>query len=135
MAKCFITGVEIDIRDAFILHVAEAKRALRDLKNRISALENLVDTLGIRDEVEVESARYGKVIKRKQLRVLSAGIANALSDVCPGRKLFIRLSEWQAARKAPINPTRNLVSNQSDAGGNPLRIVPPRGDDDVHPAI
>lgn len=135
MAKCFITGVDIDIREAFILHVPEAKRALRELRNRISALENLIESLGKRDEVEVESDRYGKTIRRAEYRILSGGIADALSEVCPGRKLFVRLSEWQAARKNLMAHARQFASSQPGVGRNSIRSVPARGGDDDQPAL
>lgn len=42
MAKYFITGVEIPIHEAYVLDISEARRAIRDLSNRIKAIEGTV---------------------------------------------------------------------------------------------
>jgi hypothetical protein len=134
MAKCFITGVEVDIRDAYILDLGEARRAIRDLRNRINALEHLADDLGKRDEVE--STRYGKTIKRTELRILVGGIASALSEVCPGRKLFIRFPDWQARRKETLSapdPSRAITAKKQIPPA--CRVSLPAADDGERPDL
>jgi hypothetical protein len=68
MAKCFFTGIEIQLDDAFLLDRGNAQRAVRYLKQRLTALERLVQQLSPADEVQVLHLQNTYAAKRDQTR-------------------------------------------------------------------
>jgi len=102
MAKCFITGVEIPIQEAYVLDITEARRAIRDLSNRIKAIEKLVVNLGERDIVPVVSSDGGSPSSRAEFRLVSGTVAKAMSEACPGKEIFATLSNLRERRKSRI---------------------------------
>ena len=127
MAKCFITGVEIPIHEAYVLDVTEARRAIRDLSNRIKAIEKLVVNLGERDIVSVESIDGGSASSRWEFRLVSGTVAKAMSEACPGKEIFATLGELRERRKSrtrgvapsPVPATRKqTLASPSTLDGN-----------------
>ena len=114
MPKCFMTGMEIRLEDAFILDRREAYRAVRDLRGKLKALERLVAELGEVEKVELPDRRTGKTFIRVDSRMVCVSVAQALSAVWLEKKLFIRWSEWKAQRKETI---QNL-KYPADGNGN-----------------
>lgn len=52
MAKCFVTGVEISLDEAYVLDGSAARRLLRDLRQRVASLQRLIEQLGSKDSAD-----------------------------------------------------------------------------------
>lgn len=105
MAKCFVTGVELPIEETYLLDIGPAFRALRDLRQRAASLERLVEQLSPLDDVEVYNPQKHETITRKNRRLISPSVANALSDAYPEEKLFVTWPEWRSRRSSGMgNP-------------------------------
>ena len=102
MAKCFITGVELKMSAAYVLDIHAARGALRDMRQRISALERLIQQLGPSDPEEVYDAKKHKQRTIKNRRLVSAEVANALCVASPGNNVFLPWTEWYSRRRALI---------------------------------
>ena len=129
MIKCYMTGVEVDLQDAYVLDLYEARMALRELSNRMQAVEKLVEAFGKPDIVEKIAWDNRTVLKKKQHRLLSQAIASALGEVCPGRALFVpfpELSRKIRARVAARKPRAQTVTEQIMS---PLSIRKEEGDE------
>ena len=93
MLKCFYTGIQLKEDEAYMLDIGEARRILRELKDRINAVEKLMKELGEVDEVEINSAA-GKKIKQRRKRLICKQIALGFIDSYKGKNIFIKWSEW-----------------------------------------
>jgi hypothetical protein len=125
MPKCFVTGVEILLEDAFILNRGEAYRAVKELRSKLKALEKLVTELGNVDRVELPNRRTGKTFIKFYSRLVCFGVAKTLSSIYPEKKLFIRWPEWKARRKeifrnlrCPEGEDVNKRKTNREEGGN-----------------
>lgn len=96
MAQCYLTGVEIQLEDAYILDLTTAHRTLRELKQKVATLERLIAQLGATDVVPVPNRAEGGTFLRKDRRVVSRSVALALGAVCPDRELFLPWRLWRA---------------------------------------
>jgi len=123
MPKCFMTGMEIRLEDAFILDRSEALRAMRELRGKLKALERLVAELGELEKVELPDKRTGKTFTRFDLRMVCLSVAQALSAIWAEKKLFIRWSEWKAQRRETI---QNL-KHPADGDGNEQKTTREEG--------
>lgn len=94
MARCYLTGVEIKLDDAFVLDLTVAHRTLRELKEKVTTLERLIAQLGGSDVVPIPSRRGAGAYLRKDRRVVSKPVALALGAVCPDRELFLSWGIW-----------------------------------------
>ena len=103
MPKCFLTGIEIPMENAYLLDCGAAKRALRDLKLRLAAVERLVAQLSPKDETEVFDYKSKSVKVRPQRRLVCQTVAAALSESYPECPLFVA---WPAfkTRRPPVFP-------------------------------
>ncbi len=126
MAKCFITGVELNISNSYVLDISAAQRALISLRQRVASLERLIQQLSPRDNAEVYDVRKHQPVTKKFRRLVSAQVASALSATYPEETLFLRWGEWSARRRAilvkyfgaPKTAERTAIEN--DAGGDPI---------------
>jgi hypothetical protein len=98
--KCFLTGVEIPLEQAYVLDISAARHLLRDLRLRISTLERLVDDLGSIDKVEVRDPQSGAIQTRKDRRLVSDSMAKALSSASPEKEIFVLWTTWRSRRPA-----------------------------------
>jgi len=112
--KCFMTGMEIRLEDAFILDRSEAYRAVKELRGKLKALERLVAELGEVDKVELPDRRTGKTFIRIDSRMVCVSVAQALSAIWSEKKLFIRWSEWKAQRKETIQNLRHTAGDNGN---------------------
>ncbi len=94
MAKCFLTGVDIHLNQAFILDFGAANRAVRELRQQLGAVERLLAQLGPRDHVKIFSYQQGEVISRLDRRVVSQTIAQVFSKVYEKENLFVSWPDW-----------------------------------------
>lgn len=100
MAKCFITGVDVDMKDAYVLDVGAATRALRALHRRAGALDRLLEQLSQKDEVEYFDVRRQALWVRKDRRVVVPTVANALAATYPEAPIFVAWPEFRARGEA-----------------------------------
>lgn len=134
MARCFVTGVQISLDDLWALDVSEVHRAIRELKSQLTALEGLLAQLGERDEIHLKDHVTGRERTRKDCRLVCASVAEALSGVCPGRRIFVRFSEWKQLRdqrrawiERKVVPDLGMRDEKpadgADSGGGALSVV------------
>lgn len=100
MARCFLTGVQIKLDDAYLLDVGAARRLLRELSDQMETLQRLLAQLAPRDEVTCVDHRRGGTFVRRDRRLVSSTVASALATLSPDRTLFLTWPEWRS-RKAP----------------------------------
>jgi hypothetical protein len=103
MPKCFFTGIEIQMEDAYLLDRSAAKRALRNLRLRLAAVERLVSQLSPKDDVEAYDHRSNSTKVRSERRLVCATVAGALSASYPESPLFVAWPKF-AARRPPVFP-------------------------------
>ena len=99
MAKCFVTGIELAIREAFVLDTSAAHRALLNLRHRVCSLERLIAQFSHYDEVEVYDVRRHQMVKQKYRRVVSSQVSALLCAAYPETKLFISWPDWKERRR------------------------------------
>jgi hypothetical protein len=104
MARCYLTGVEITLDDAFVLNLTTAHRTLRELKEKVATLERLIAQLGGTDLVPIPNRGGAGTFLRKDRRVVSRPMALALAAICPDRCLFLPWTIWRArGRTLPLS--------------------------------
>jgi len=118
MPKCFFTGIEIQMEDAYLLDRGAAKRALRNLRLRLAAVERLVSQLGPKDEVEAYDHRSNSTKVRSERRLVCATVAGALSASYPECPLFVAWPKF-AARRPPVFPEMAKESRIAVAAKKP----------------
>ena len=119
MAKCFYTGVELPVQEMLVLDAATARRAVRDLRQRLEAVERLIQQLHPKDPVEVYDVRNRQSITIKQFRLVSRAVAAVLSETYPWERLFLEWNEFRAMRKATIDLTqahKSILKKSESAG-------------------
>jgi hypothetical protein len=103
MARCFITGVELKLEESYVLDITVAHRALRELRQQAASLERIIQQLGQRDDTEIFDRKKGEPAIRKDRRLVSPSVAEALSAAYPQKKLFIQWTEWRSRRSNVSN--------------------------------
>jgi hypothetical protein len=110
MAKCFLTGIEMQMKSAYLLDQGATRRALRNLKEQASVLERLLTQFTPKDSVEVFDYHTRKPSMRQQRRMACHSIATALSASYPETPLFISWPEFQARCKALQSKLKGTVA-------------------------
>ena len=118
MAKCFLTGLELDFENACILDRGGAKRALHSLKERLTAVERIVTQLSPKDEVQVFDRRSKTTKSRSQSRLVSKSVAAALSTSYPEAPLFMTWREFTNRRRALFPELRQRQAGKEGADGH-----------------
>jgi len=113
MAKCFLTGIEIQLESAYVLDQGAAKRALCNLRQRIAAVERLVSQLTPKDTVEVFDHQAKAQKTRSETRLVCQTVAAALSVSCPEIPLFKTWSEFISRRRAFLRQPPASVAGKS----------------------
>ncbi len=108
MAKCFFTGVEICLKNTYLLDIGATNRVIRDLRQQLQAVERLLDQLGSRDEIEEYNPFLHKKTTRKHIRLVTPEVAKSLSAVFPKESLFICWPEWKK-RKPHFKSSKTVV--------------------------
>lgn len=93
-----MTGIDIQLEDAYVLDRREANAVLRDLREKVKTLERLIVELGQFERVVLPHGRDGRPFTRLDSRLICFDIAKALSAVCPDKTLFIPWTEWKIRR-------------------------------------
>ncbi len=126
MPKCFFTGIEIQMEDAYLLDCGAAKRALRNLKLRVAAVERIVSQLSPKDEVEAYDRKSKTTKVRAERRLVCATVAGALSASYPESPLFVAWPKF-AERRPPVFPELAAVAGAAKKAGQEAR--PTEADD------
>lgn len=124
MSKCFITGVEMNIFDSYVLDISAARRGLRNMRERMATLERLIEQLSPHDDAVIYDLRKHKYVTKKFRRLVSAQVAAALSAACPEETMFLSWDNWTTRnrklmakyRKAPKvdTPAKPVTVNTSE---------------------
>ena len=101
MPRCFLTGIEVQMENACLLDCGAARRAVRDLKLRVAAVERIVEQLSPKDRAEVLDYKSQRIKVRPERRLVCQTVAAALSMSYPESPLFVA---WPAfkARRPPL---------------------------------
>ncbi|MGD0496829.1 MAG: hypothetical protein ABSC23_00170 [Bryobacteraceae bacterium] len=124
MAKCFFTGIEVDLENAYLLDRGAAKRALRSLKLRVAAVERLISQLNPKDNVEVFDRKSGGAKVRPQRRLVCRTVADALSASYPESPLFLAWREFTARRPPVFSEFQRSSGAAAESGGHQARQEP-----------
>ncbi len=99
MAKCFMSGVEITLDEAYVIDRRTAYRALLDLRHRAMAVERVIQQLSPVDEVEIFFGEEGAMQLRKRRRLITANLAENLANIYPQEKLFLSFADYRSQRE------------------------------------
>ncbi len=113
MAKCFITGIEVNVTDAYVLDNATAYQALKDLRQRATALDRLIQQLGPLQDTEVYDPRNRKSLIRKDRRLVCRTVADALSSSYPEKNLFIMFTDYRSKKFTQLDIRHAGISGES----------------------
>ncbi len=116
MAKCFLTGIEVALEDAYLLDRGAAKRAVRNLKQRLGALERLQAQLTPKDDVEVFDPRSKSTKTRSRTRLVCPTVASALAGCYPEVPLFVTWNEF-VRRRPPVFPEFQKQADTENSAG------------------
>ncbi len=115
MPKCFLTGLEINFDQAWLLNRGQAKRAAQTLRDRLAALDRLIQQLEPLDEVEVYRGPVHGLRTRRDHRLVSRSVVNAYSQSFPDLDLFL---SWEMYSKATTQrKTGKAKSRQNPKAG------------------
>lgn len=121
MARCFMTGIQCEIDDAFVLNRRAARQFLDVLKDRVKSLQLAIEQLAPLDEKEVYS-RNKLEPKRNfmpmQHRLVCKAVADALSLGYPEINLFHRWPEYQTYARQ-IRSKGTILQGESHASESP----------------
>jgi hypothetical protein len=124
MAKCFLTGIEVQLKDAYLLDRGAAQRALQGLKQRVNAVERLISQLGPKDEIEVFDPKTKTTKTRTQRRLVCRTVAAALSASCQEFPVFIKWTQY-TARPAVFPEFQKRLGKAQPEDGNEKPEAPP----------
>ena len=108
MAKCFLTGIDLELENAWILDRGGARRALRNLQERLAAVERIVTQLSPRDDVQVFNQRTETAKSHPQHRLVSKTVAGALSASYPEAPLFVAWRDFIGGQALPFRRVRHV---------------------------
>lgn len=130
MAKCFITGLDVDMKDAYVLDVGAATRALRSLRQQTAALDRLVEQLSPKDEIEYFDVRRQAMWVRKDRRVVAPTVAQALSAAYQETPIFVPWPEFKARGEKLAAKLRAASSRTGETTAMPTaeRVSPQEPD-------
>jgi hypothetical protein len=119
MVKCYMTGVELPIDDAYLIDLGAAYRLLQQLRHHAAAVERLIAQLGSRDEVEVYDPVKKKKVVQMHQRLVSHAVSKVLGEIYPEKPLFIKWTDWKVRRAATKQPAAGsqISCDQMDGGG------------------
>ena len=98
MVRCFLTGVQFPIEEAFVLNRREAHDLLDRLKDRVASLRRVIDQLSPLDDEDggaVPAHVRRNDFVRKKHRLVCQAVAEALAPGCPEIRLFLERPEYR----------------------------------------
>jgi hypothetical protein len=99
MVKCYLTGLDIHLHDAWVLNVTEAYKALKEINQQAMTIARLIEQLKPWDEIQIYDHVRQENINKKGRRLICTEIAKALSQIHPGKKLFLNWQEWKLKKR------------------------------------
>ncbi len=115
MVRCFMTGVQVNLEQAYVLNRREAGELLDALKYRVASLRRVVEQFSPLDDQDelpnVPPARHARFAPKKH-RLVCKAVADALAPGFPEIKLFMAWTVYRAqARKTALQglPTPPLL--------------------------
>lgn len=116
MVRCFLTGVQFPIEEAFVLNRREAHALLDALKDRVASLRRVIDQLSPLDE-EDNKAGIGQAppsrFVRKRHRLVSRSVADALAPGYPEIRLFVDWPQYRANSRLAIRASAHPVGQSA----------------------
>jgi len=120
MARCYFTGINIQLEESFLLDFGPALNALKDLRQRAASVQRIVEQLSPSDDVEIYNAKKNKNETKRDRRLVSKTVAETLASAYPEGRLFVSWPEWRARFK-PENS--NLVIKTEPVDTGPVSIT------------
>ena len=120
MARCFLTGVQFALEDAFVLNRREARLLVAALNNRVASLGRLIEQFSPMDDapeipLPVHSRQAG--FARKNHRLVCKAVAAALAPGFPEIKLFVDWPLYRSQlRPRPPKASPVQAANVDQAG-------------------
>lgn len=105
MISCFMTGVQIQLEDAYVLNRREARDLLDAMKDRVASLRRVVEQYSpLDDQVGYEAlpAMRRATLAPKKHRLVCKAVANALAPGFPEIKLFLAWPQYQKNSRQTI---------------------------------
>ena len=113
MARCFLTGVQFRLEDAFVLNRRDSRDLLDALKERVANLRRVIDQFSPLDEDGGDVAvalSAGAGFSRKKHRLVCKAVADVIAPGFAEIRLFIPWSEYHShARLATMHDVRRRV--------------------------
>lgn len=110
MVRCFLTGVQFCLEEAFVLNRREARDLLDALKDRVASLRRVIDQFSPLDDEDDNAAvaHNGRTgFARKKHRLVCKAVADALAPGFPEIRLFLTWPEYHShARLATLHGLR-----------------------------
>lgn len=110
MARCFLTGVQFQLEDAFVLNRRDSRDLLDALKERVANLRRVIDQFSPLDEDDCDmavahSGRAG--FSRKKHRLVCKAVADVIAPGFAEIRLFLPWPEYHSyARLATMHGGR-----------------------------
>lgn len=99
MVRCYVTGVEFQLSEGFVLNRRAARERLRILKDQVASLQRVIDQLSPLDVEESCAAethyQYTGIVRKKH-RLVCKAIADAYASAFPELRLLLSWPEYQA---------------------------------------
>lgn len=124
MAKCFLTGIEVPMENAYLLDQGATRRALRSLRERVAAMERLLAQFTPRDSVEVYDYKTRKPAVKPQRRLVCQSVASALSALYPEAQLFITWPQFRERCVALSQQSQTKPNGTAPASTQKPMLVP-----------
>jgi hypothetical protein len=106
MVRCFLTGVEFPLQQAFVLNRRSARDLRDSLKDRVACLQRVIEQLSPLDAQEAKP--FGQTHKStfapKKHRLVCKAVADALAPGFPEIELFQSWLEYRSrARRTALH--------------------------------
>ena len=110
MVRCFLTGVEVALEDAYVVNRRDSRDFLDALKDRVASLQRVLEQFSPLDAAGDWSAQAGDGVRkftRKRHRLVCKAVAEVLAPGFPEIRLFLPWPEYHShARLATLQGMR-----------------------------
>lgn len=99
IARCFLTGVQFPMEDAFVLNRREARLLLSALSDRVACLRRLIEQLAPLDDTDDRDSNQPKrnpKAARRRHRLLCKAMAETIANAYPEVRLFHAWPEYRS---------------------------------------
>ncbi len=102
MARCYVTGRELNVDEAWVLDTYEARRYRRYLISTLEVLERQMKEIGATVAVHTSSKGPGEGVRRRERRLLAEPVARSIAEGLGNDALFIPFPEYRARQQVGI---------------------------------